>query len=219
MYRTIIGAAFAAMIATPALAVTLTPGFNPLGGTTSALQPQLAGTVVEDEFSDVSFGIDGGTFSATVQSRVVLATDGTYDFSWRVFDTAYDGTAPAAIGSFRIGNFGVPIAGLNGDYRLDGTGDVGPASAFVFAGDAVNFNFQDGLSAGSGSYFIFLDTAARAYGRTALFDLTNVGQTQNSPIYETFGVANAVPEPTTWALMISGFGLTGLMLRRRVALA
>ena len=26
---------------------------------------------------------------------------------------------------------------------------------------------------------------------------------------------NAVPEPTTWALMITGFGLAGAALRRR----
>lgn len=30
---------------------------------------------------------------------------------------------------------------------------------------------------------------------------------------------NAVPEPATWALMITGFGATGLMLRRRRTLA
>lgn len=219
MYRTIIGAAFALSLATPALSATLTVGSNPLSGASFDTQPQLGGTVFEDEFTNVSFGIGGGTFSATVQSRVVQATDGTYDFYWRIFDTAYDGTAPAAIGSFRLADFGIPIAGLNGDYRLDALGDVNPASAFVFQGDAVNFNFANGLPAGSESYFMFLDTEAKAYARTAIFDLTNVGQTENSQIYTTFGVANAVPEPTTWALMIAGFGLTGAMLRRRSALA
>lgn len=33
--------------------------------------------------------------------------------------------------------------------------------------------------------------------------------------YYTDGVGPAVPEPAAWALMISGFGLTGLSLRRR----
>ncbi len=33
-------------------------------------------------------------------------------------------------------------------------------------------------------------------------------------------IATGVPEPTTWALMLSGFGLAGVALRRRrVALA
>ncbi len=34
-----------------------------------------------------------------------------------------------------------------------------------------------------------------------------------------FSLGGTVPEPATWALMIGGFGLTGLAMRRRVALA
>ena len=33
------------------------------------------------------------------------------------------------------------------------------------------------------------------------------------------GNGNPVPEPATWALMISGFGMAGAMLRRRRALS
>lgn len=34
-----------------------------------------------------------------------------------------------------------------------------------------------------------------------------------------FAISGAVPEPASWALMITGFGLVGLGMRRRVALA
>ena len=35
----------------------------------------------------------------------------------------------------------------------------------------------------------------------------------------TIGTTGAVPEPTSWAMLIAGFGLTGAVLRRRRALA
>jgi hypothetical protein len=40
--------------------------------------------------------------------------------------------------------------------------------------------------------------------------------TQNSFEFDNIAVA-AIPEPGTWALMISGFGLMGAALRRRRA--
>jgi len=226
MKKLFIAAATAGILslsATHAGAVILAPGVNALGGTTSAAQPQLAGTVVQDVTTPVSFALGGGTFSASVQSRVVLADDGTYDFYWHVFDTSYTGrTEVPAIGSFRLGNFGEPIAGLNGDYRTDGVGDTAPTSASVFSGsldDFVNFNFGGfGLRPGHDSFFMFLDTDAKHYGKTAIFDLANPGQTQVSDAFATFGVTG-VPEPATWALMIGGFGLAGVGLRRRRAMA
>src|SRR3954447_18163833 len=150
-----------ALSATSAGAVILAAGGNSLGGTTSAAQPQLAGTVVEDVDTAVSIAIGVNTLSATVQSRVVLSNDGTYDFYWRIYDTQFTGEARPPIGAFRPGGFGTPIAGLNGDYRTDGLGDVGPDSAYVFTGsidDDVNFGFSGGLRPGQESEFFFLDT-------------------------------------------------------------
>jgi hypothetical protein len=212
-----------ALSATQAGAVILAAGNNSLGGTTSAVEPQLAGTIVQDVDTAVSFAMGGGTYNATVQSRVVLSDDGTYDFYWRVHDTSFDGVtvAPASLGMLRIGQFGESIVGLNGNYRTDGSGDVGPDTAEVFTGffdGDVNFKFSDGLAAGSDSLFMFLDTSAKHYGKTALFDLANGDTSQVSDAFATFGVAG-VPEPATWALMIGGFGLAGVGLRRRRATA
>jgi hypothetical protein len=215
-------AALAFAAAGPAGAVILATGDNALTGTTAAAEPDLAGTVVQDILTPITLNLAGGVFTGDVQSRVVLAADGTYDFYWRVRETSYTGTDGDGLGNFRIGNFGMPIAGLNGNYRTDGLGDQGPDNAHVFDGalsDFVNFEF-DPLQAPNESFFMFLDTNSHTYGLTAEMDFANLDTTLDSGVVPTFGVAT-VPEPAEWALMIAGFGLTGAALRarRRLALA
>ena len=45
--------------------------------------------------------------------------------------------------------------------------------------------------------------------------ITETGKYGTRLAHQSFAFAAAVPEPSAWALMISGFGLTGAMLRRR----
>ncbi|RYE81059.1 MAG: PEP-CTERM sorting domain-containing protein, partial [Hyphomicrobiales bacterium] len=61
-----------------------------------------------------------------------------------------------------------------------------------------------------------LDLAAfDAMGWNVSTNALTYGRVTTSAIYSQF--AGAVPEPTTWAMMIGGFGLMGGMMRRRVA--
>lgn len=207
------------LIAAPANAVPLVVGSNPLAGTTFADEPNLGGLVKEDAVDAFSIAGTSGTLSANVQSRVILSTDGTYDFYWRIFDVAFspsrEGGDALTIGALRIGNFGNSVLGYNANFRTDGVGNHGPSSAFVFDPntDFVNFLFGDALTAGDASYFMFLDTDATSYARNAQLDLATPG----SPISNlgtTFGVA-AVPEPSTWAMMLIGFAAIGIATRRR----
>ena len=216
-------AAAAALVwAAPAGAVLLTPGSGAvLPGTTVAAEPQLAGVVQVDEIIPFSFVGDdvGGLINGQVQQRVVLAIDGTIDFYWRVF---VDSDSDASLGSFRVGDFVSPEYNVN--YRTDGLGDRGPSDAFRFSGvldSDVNFNFfpgdaQPGLHPGETSFFFFFDTTATAFSKNAVFDVTNVGQTHISTLFDAYGPAEAVPEPTTLALL--GAGVVGLLRRRQVAL-
>jgi hypothetical protein len=57
---------------------------------------------------------------------------------------------------------------------------------------------------------------------SGLHEVTKVRlrSTSNAFEYDTFAVTTgSVPEPASWAMLITGFGLTGAMLRRRRALA
>ena len=202
-------------LAASASAVVLTPGvMTPLPGTTVALDPDLAGIVVEDVTQAFSFAANGGTISGTVQSRVVRSTlDGTLDFYWRVES---DRASAAAMQSFRVGNFFTDT--YDADWRIDGAGDTAPLNGLHFnnALGNVNFEFSDlqggGLGAGSSSFFVFLDTSATRYARTAVYDLTNIGQTEISVLYDTFA-PSYVPEPGSAALV--GLGMAGLLFGRR----
>jgi hypothetical protein len=194
-------------------AVVLSEGSTELlTGTSVALQPNLAGTVIEDELVNFSYASGGGTVNGAVQLRVVRSSlDSTLDFYWRVFN---DARSSDSIGSFRLGDFFTGTYDAN--YRTDGLGDDAPDTARRFSGTMssfVNFNFDGGLAAGDSSYFFFLDTNATSYARTAAFDLANVGHTQISSTFSMFAPAVNVSEPAG-SLLISA-GLMALYLRRR----
>lgn len=200
-------------LASSAQAVILPVGTTPIGGTTVAAKPQLAGTVLEDDNVAFSFAAYGGAVTGIVQSRVVRSSlDGTVDFYWRVIS---DPNSAGPITSFRLLNFVTPV--YDGDYRTDGTGDVAPTSVLRFGtGGALNFLFGDTpLAAGQSSYFMFLDTQAINYGRTALYDLTTQENGSISGLFSTFAPAAFVPEPGTYALLAGGLGMMALTRRRR----
>ena len=217
MHKLVLTAAAAMLLSSAAATAQLVVGDNSLSGTTFAAEPQLGGTVVEDVLTPVSFNVTGGfTLSANVQSRVVAAVDGTYDFYWRITDVSYNGTDQSGIGALRIGGFG-SVVGENGNYRIDSIPSSGlnPDILRVFANPvgAFNFIFGPGLTGGTYSDFMFVDTDAHAYAQTAQFDLIGTG----SGISSLFGTFAPIytPEPSTWAMMLLGFGAIGYGARRR----
>jgi hypothetical protein len=205
-----------------AQAVVLTPGVTtPLPGTSVASDPSLAGTVVQDILTPFTMMTPSGVDTGEVQSRVVLAVDGTFDFYWRVFN---DATSANPIGFLRTGN--ISTSSYDANFRTDGLGDVAPQSAFLFATPTpgfINFAFPgpQGLQPGQSSLFIFLDTNATNFAQTASVDVATFGTFQSSNEISTFGPA-AVPEPATWAMMLIGFlglGLAFKQSRRKVSMA
>ena len=213
MKRLTLALAAALALCGSAQAVILPGGYTSLSGTTTAASPQLAGTVIEDDVVPFAFSSAGGTVTGTVQSRVVRSTlDGTLDFYWRIIS---DARSSDTITQFRIGDFVAPL--YSGDYATDGLGDIGPDAAFKFPGPAVNFVFghENGSELGPGmsSYFLFLDTSANTYNRSAFYDLTT--HSAISTQFSTFAPTAFVPEPGTFALFAGGVAFLGLARRRR----
>jgi len=118
----LIAAALGAAAVDPAAARDLSGGgaFD-LSGTTSGLEPSLAGTVIEDVIVPFAMMSGLGPVSGTVQTRVVRSTaDGTLDFYWQIQN---DATSAVPLTTWRVADFHIPDApAWRGDYRVDGTG-------------------------------------------------------------------------------------------------
>jgi hypothetical protein len=207
--------AAALLVGSAAEAGTLSPGTLIAGpaGTTSVAEPRLAGKVVEDEttpFDYTGWFLDSfsgsaqpvyGRVSGTVQARVVLAADGSYDFYWRI---SVDRDAFLPVLDFGVS--GLAPATYETDWRSDLQGEVPPATVSEQTSGDVGWEFgqyippSSEIYPGQRSYFVFLDSDARHYARSAFFSLKsgrdsggsmNIDWGGASGLYPTFGPATA----------------------------
>lgn len=230
-----------------ASAATLAPGgFELLGsGTTAAAEPWLKGTVVQDVvtpfsydgwFSDMGSGetvVTHGNVTGSVQSRVVRAIDGTYDFYWRV-NVNSGSFLPVA--DFGLKNFAPGT--YNADYRTDGVGSVSPATVNQSTTGDVNWAFGQYVPPsaevypGEQSYFFFLDTKSHFYNHNATFSLGSERDSGGSMMidwggqsgqFNTFGPTSLifhplelqpVPEPESVWLTLAGMFAIGTVVKR-----
>jgi hypothetical protein len=166
-----------------------------------------------------------GAGTATINSGTVLAlTDGTggYPISGTNFlsagRTSFSISFSSAISAF--GFYGIDVGDYGGHLTLDLT-DVSSAHTILNVNNTVG---SGGNTGGSILYFGFYDTTKSytsiSFGNDSnladvfAFDSFSVGSLQQ--------VAPAVPEPSTWAMMILGFaglGFMGYRRRKSVAIA
>ncbi|HET9646379.1 MAG TPA: PEP-CTERM sorting domain-containing protein [Burkholderiaceae bacterium] len=236
----------AAVVPPVAAAEPLAPGgvIYASPGTTLAAEPLLAGTVVEDVVTPFSYsgwlqnlglGPSPRTFigqvHGSVRSRVVLNNDNTYDFYWRV---TVDRDSFLPVSHFFVEGFAP--GKYNANWRIDGEGDVPPALIGQRDNGDLYWSFgafapeSRQIAPESGSYFLFIDTDARTYSRTASFSVLS-GRNESGSMLVTWGGASdsyvtfapsPVPEPSSTLLALIGLGCLGLCtkavtLRKRKA--
>lgn len=217
------------VLVSPAHAVStpiVGPGSYGVGATTSAQEPDLAGTVLADRLQPFTVnGSAGGMLTGTIQERVVRSDDtGFLHFYQRViFDQ---------VSGFEAGSY---IEWLNLDAtatgdplavgrRSDGLGAATSSSYDLAGAGQSRFDFNlldlDPANAGFSTQFHYLKTDAVNYALTGQLQLSGfefIG-------FDAEGVSSAwlptwapapIPEPESWAMLIAGFGLLGAVLRRR----
>jgi hypothetical protein len=145
-------------------------------------------------------GFETGNFSGWTQFGNTGATGVT---------TTFNGVAPFE-GSFQ-GAFG-PVGSTGGIFQTLATG-IGQAYSYSFSAAINNILVPPTLSnAGRFGYTTYSGT----FTATSLSTDLRFTFRQDPAYYYVDAVSvAAVPEPATWAMMIGGFGIAGMALRRR----
>lgn len=177
-----------------------------INGITSAEDPSLAGVVAIDYLQNFVVGDPAGApLTGTLQSRVIMRTDtGEIDFYWRIrdLDSKVNSISSIVLSGFDGWDVGV-------EWRVDSSGDIGPAFATRTADDdSIGFLFDSPfLHQPNESKFFFARTSAMDFDLigTARINLVS----GESVTLSTF--APIVPAPGSLALL----GLSGVMASRR----
>ena len=196
-------AACAAMVALSALggvanATALAPG--------ATVTPSTSTLGTATFVTSTSGTINASTFSANYTSSVYKETTGTYDFVYSFTNTA----GPNSVESFTAYNF----AGFTTDVSYVAGSGVAPIDAKSnTSGSVLTYDFT-GVTPGASSDTLIIRTNGLGFtsGTMSLQDGSAGSGTGFSPT-----AVSAAPEPGTWALMLGGVGMLGLMLRGRQA--
>jgi len=176
------------------------------------------------------------TFATTFNQAVYLNSGGTLDFYFQVLRTG-NGTGPAGNNNDEIHGFTVTdytnffVDGYASGPDPDGGGlfiaannlnlangtPSGSTTTFgrSLLGDVLRTDFGlNGLTGTENSATYIFRTNATTFDGAGTFSIFNGGSVQGIAFRPT-GLGQAVPEPSTWMMMLLGFGTIGLTMRRR----
>lgn len=206
-------------------AVVVAPGGgSPLGGTTSAADPNLAGTVINDNLIawSITDGAGGVLVSGNLQNRVIRSDLlGTLIFAPRLTDIVYGERGLPENLSLSLTGYGGGV--LDVDFRTD---DLGVAT-FPFVGRSADggtlvFPTVSGAPGFDSSLFLSILSTATNFGLTGMFTIAATFGVDPPMAFSTtvgglavIGVDGPViPLPAAAPLFLSALALAGAALRR-----
>ena len=213
-----------------------------LAALTIVAAPSTAGAVellTNGSFEDIGTGIPEGWGGLTYYAGGPVAlpgwsiSTGSVDLttSASFWGPAYDGNYSLDINGWDPGTISQSFATVIGQlynvsfaYGRNVAGAPDPALATVSAGGATfNVSAANDGSFGYGHHMAWKTGGFSFTGNGSPTTITLAAVTggNGGVFFDQISVQSAggVPEPAAWALMISGFGMMGVMLRRRRALA
>ncbi|MEW5786976.1 MAG: PEP-CTERM sorting domain-containing protein [Pseudomonadota bacterium] len=172
-----------------------------------------------------ALGQSAATQDALAHTASSASQEGTVPASWGYgySNYAYGGTYTT--GYFTLTGNGVALFTM--DWSVEGQGDVNDWNEYSYAYANLYGSFSDNLynygyaNSGYGSYTGYAgDFAAEGTFAMAVVNTSPDGTTGSLQTY-TYAYSQSpnapVPEPETYALMLAGLGLVGVMVRRRKA--
>lgn len=158
-----------------------------------------------------------GNYNGTVTGHV----DGLVNNATSAASAVWVDSYPAGLNQF--GTYSTPFNVLAWSGNL-------MENSFTLSGGLVTAAFFSISGANGINDQLYLNSACACAFGTGHTNFLNIGNNDTQYVWSTgplgapdgvvFGAAQGgVPEPTTWALMISGFGLAGAALRRRRVVA
>ena len=143
--------------------------------------------------------IGDNAFSAWIgpnNDSIIDGPVGLYDYQTTFSLAGFNASTASIFGGWSTDNNGIKIL-------LNGVDTGNPGTSFVqFATGFAPFSITSGFLAGVNRLDFIVNNGG---GPTAL----------RVEMHGSADLSGGVPEPSTWALMIGGFGMAGAMLRRR----
>lgn len=196
-----LGIALAACAATPAYAVTIVP----VAVAGSSSYPGFA----DFNAIDSNANTDWASFSEGIGTTLRIDLGGFYNLSSGLFTDRV--TSGAGNGSFQGGLLDFTTA-----FSLQGCTSF---ACDTLIGSALTFNKDLPISPDQPSDFAFTADLTGLSGQFFRYMVTGTnnsrGENPGLSDLSFSGTAPAVPEPATWAMMLVGFGVIGVAMRRK----
>ena len=131
---------------------------------------------------------------------------GNYDFDHNA-DGIYTYTE-----TFSLAGYKASTASFTGRFASDNSVDSITLNGTTLAGSGGSFTSYQTFNSAGGTFNAGVNTLTF----TVRNDANGSGSNPTGLRVEVAGIAGAVPEPASWALLVVGFGLVGVTARRRV---